>query len=104
MNSFAKAKIERAKRTLVGRLVCRLLGDQTGAVLMEYVVLGAMVAAAAVALILIFGKGVRGRLMEMIYALIGKPKPVVEETIPLDDIPAADGTGGNIAGDDSKNE
>ena len=96
MNSFAKARIERAKRTLVGRFVCRLLGEQTGAVLMEYVVLGAMVAAAAVALVLLFGKGIRERLMEMIDALRGKPK--VEQTITDDDIAGANEGGKNIAG------
>ena len=96
MNSFAKARIERAKRTLVGRFVCRLLGEQTGAVLMEYVVLGAMVAAAAVALVLLFGKGIRERLMEMIDALRGKPK--VEQTITDEDIAGANEGGKNIAG------
>lgn len=96
MRKPSKFMIERAKRTFVGRVVCRLLGDQTGAVLMEYVVLGAMVAAAAVALILVFGKGIRERLMEMIDALRGKPK--VEITITDDDISDANDGGKNIAG------
>lgn len=95
MNSFAKARIERAKRTRIGRFVCRLLGEQTGAVLMEYVVLGAMVAAAAVALILLFGQGVRDRLSEMINALLGKPKQV--QNVKTDEVDGADETGGKIS-------
>lgn len=95
MKKPSKFTIQRAKRTLAGRLACRLLGDQTGAVLMEYVVLGAMVAAAAVALILIFGKGIRERIQEMIDALLGKPKVV--NTITDEDIQKADGLGEDIA-------
>lgn len=95
MNSFAKARIERAKRTLVGRLVCRLLGDQTGAVLMEYVVLGAMVAAAAVALVLLFGKGIRERLVQMIEALF---KPSAVHVIEEPDIETPKGDGDKISG------
>lgn len=96
MKKLSEFTIQRAKRTLVGRLACRLLGDQAGAVLMEYVVLGTMIAAAAVALVLVFGKGIRERLMEMIDALRGKPK--VEITITDEDISGANEGGEAIAG------
>lgn len=96
MKKPSKYAIKRARTTLVGRVLCRLLGEQTGAVLMEYVVLGAMVAAAAVALILLFGKGIRERLSEMIDALLGKPKVVV--TVTTDDVDKANELGDDISG------
>lgn len=70
MNSFAKARIERAKRTLVGRIVCRLLGEQIGAVLMEYVVLGVLVVAAAVAIVTLFGETIVEQVDIMITSLV----------------------------------
>jgi Flp pilus assembly pilin Flp len=79
MNSFAKAKIERAKRTLVGRIVCRLFGDQTGAVLMEYVVLGVLVVAAAVAMVALFGKEIRHKFLVMIHATDNDQEQVQNE-------------------------
>ena len=96
MKKPSKYAIKRARTTLVGRVLCRLLGEQTGAVLMEYVVLGAMVAAAAVALILLFGKGIRQRLSEMIDALLGKPKVVV--TVTPGDVSDASDRGDDISG------
>lgn len=95
MKKTSKFTIERAKRTMFGRLACRLIGDQSGAVLMEYVILGAMIAAAAVALILVFGKGIRERLQEMIDALMGKPK--VTTTITDEQIKNAESLGTGIA-------
>ena len=64
--------LKRAKRTLFGRILCRLVGEQTGAVLMEYVVLGVLVVAAAVAMILVFGDQIRDGIHTMILALQGK--------------------------------
>ena len=60
MKKPSEFALKRAKSTLVGRLVCRLLGDQTGAVLMEYVVLGVLLVAAVVAAVVYFGKGIKG--------------------------------------------
>ena len=45
-----------AKRTRLGRILCRTLGDKTGAVMMEYVILAVLIAAAAVVAVAMFGK------------------------------------------------
>jgi len=72
MNSYATTKILRAKRTVLGRTFCRALGDQAGAALMEYVILGVLVAAAAVLAVTFFGKQIVGGFNTMIYAVTGK--------------------------------
>lgn len=38
--------VERAKKSFVGRIVCRLAGEEKGAVMMEYVIVAVMIAAA----------------------------------------------------------
>ena len=50
---------KRAKSTLFGRVLCRLVGEQTGAVMMEYVVIAVVVVAAAVAIFMVLGKTIR---------------------------------------------
>ena len=58
---------ERAKKSLVGRIVCRVMGEETGAVMMEYVIVAVLIAAAVAAGAWFFGKdlmnmfGVAGR-------------------------------------------
>lgn len=69
-----KMKIERAKRTMLGRFLCRLFGDEAGQTMMEYVIIGVMVAAAAVAVVLLFGKEIRVKFNEMIDAIKGTPQ------------------------------
>lgn len=64
--------LRRAKSTLFGRFLCRLLGDQTGAVLMEYVVLGVLVVAAVVGLAIVFGEQLGDSFHEMVLAIQGK--------------------------------
>lgn len=44
-----------AKNTKLGRFLCRLLGDERGAVAMEYVVIALLVAAAVVGVVMVFG-------------------------------------------------
>jgi len=48
-------KLRRAKRTRLGRCLCRLLGEERGAVAMEYVVIALLVAAAVVGIVIVFG-------------------------------------------------
>ena len=69
MNTNKKelAIVKRAKKTYLGRCVCRLMGDETGAVMMEYVIVAVMIAAAVAVGAWFFGKdimnmfGVAGR-------------------------------------------
>ncbi len=70
MKEPIKFKIERAKRMLFGRMLCRLLGDQTGAVLMEYVVVGVLVVAAAVGIVTIFGDTIVEQFDIMITTIV----------------------------------
>jgi len=50
--------LERAKRNAFGRMLCRVLGDDKGAVAMEYVVIALLVAAAVVGLVTVFGRNI----------------------------------------------
>lgn len=54
----SRLRITRAKKTLVGRMICRLCGEENGAVMMEYVMLGVLIAAAAVVAVTVFGKNI----------------------------------------------
>ena len=54
------SKIARAKRTRLGRILCRLAGDEAGAVMMEYVVLALLVCAAVVGIVMVFGDSITG--------------------------------------------
>ena len=49
----------RAKKSLCGRTLRRLLGEEKGAVAMEYIVIALLVAAAVVALVMVFGGNLR---------------------------------------------
>jgi len=64
-------RIARAKRTAFGRFLCRLVGEQTGAVMMEYVVLGVLVVAAVVGMVVLFGDNIQTNFKIMIYTLTG---------------------------------
>ena len=49
-------KIRNLKKTRFGRFVCQVLGNEKGAVAMEYVVLAVLIAAAIVVAVAVFGK------------------------------------------------
>lgn len=57
-----KEKFSRAKKTLCGRVLRRLLGEENGAVAMEYIVIALLVAAAVVALVMVFSGNLRNML------------------------------------------
>lgn len=72
-------KIAKAKSTRFGRMLCRLFGDECGAVMMEYVVVGVLVVAAAVAIVMVFGRSIRQKFHVMVGTLDGDPKAVAEQ-------------------------
>lgn len=76
MKKPSKFALRRAKSTLFGRLICRLVGEERGAVMMEYVVIGVLVVAAAVAMVQLFGGGIRTQFNAMIEALFGRKEKV----------------------------
>ncbi|MBE6372677.1 MAG: hypothetical protein IJH79_07315 [Lentisphaeria bacterium] len=53
-------KIRNLKKTRFGRFVCQVLGNEKGAVAMEYVVLAVLIAAAIVVAVAVFGKTIVG--------------------------------------------
>jgi len=71
MKKLSSSAIQRAGRTRAGRLLTRLLGEQTGAVMMEYVVLGVLVVAAVVAIVIFFGDTIRNQFGVMTKATAG---------------------------------
>jgi len=71
MKTNLNLKIKAAKNTRLGRLLCRLVGDQRGAVMMEYVILGVMIAAACTLAAIFFGDQIRGAFKTMIHATAG---------------------------------
>lgn len=76
-----KIKIARAKRTKFGRFLCRILGEENGAVAMEYVIIGVLVAAAVVAIVMVFGDTIGNMFGDMVTAIIGDPKKTAERRI-----------------------
>lgn len=65
-----------AKRTRLGRFLCRLMGDEAGQGLMEYVVLGVLVIAAVVGVVVFFGDGLQNRFEVMYHAIFGHTQSV----------------------------
>ena len=53
-------KIRNLKNTRFGRMVRRVLGEEKGAVAMEYVILAVLIAAAIVVAVAVFGKTIVG--------------------------------------------
>ena len=81
MSNKMKMRIARAKRTALGRFFCRLAGDNAGAVMMEYVVLGVLVVAAVVGLVVAFGDTIGSAFKTMSTAIFNPgdaPKSVDE--------------------------
>lgn len=55
-------RFKSAKKTVFGRMLCRILGDERGAVAMEYIVIALLVAAAVVGLVMVFSGNLRNML------------------------------------------
>ena len=69
-----KLKLQRAKRTKLGRFLCAILGDQCGAVAMEYVVIALLVAAAVVGIVMVFGSRIANMFTQSTKALATEEK------------------------------
>ena len=72
--------VERAKKSFVGRIVCRLAGEEKGAVMMEYVIVAVVIAAACALIMAIWGKAIFGQAKAGIEATDGRPH-VAEKTV-----------------------
>lgn len=74
-----KTKIENMKKTKLGRILCAVLGDEKGAVMMEYVIIALLIATAAVAAVGFFGETITGAFNTMIVAIFGQDKEAQEK-------------------------
>lgn len=54
------------------KVLCRLLGDRAGGVMMEYVILAVLIAAAAVVAVMYFGRGVVTNMSTSTHAMAGE--------------------------------
>ena len=61
-----------AKRSALGRTLCRLFGDEAGGVMMEYVILAVLIAAAVVVAVMYFGKNIKGGFNAMSQTVAGE--------------------------------
>ena len=52
--------LKKAANSFAGRVLRRLLGEEKGAVMMEYIVVGLLIAAAAVVIVGVFGSTISG--------------------------------------------
>lgn len=68
----------RAKKSLCGRVLRRLLGEEKGAVAMEYIVIALLVAAAVVGLVMVFGGNLRNMLDKTNQTMTSKKVSDVE--------------------------
>ena len=54
------------------KVLCRLLGDRAGGVMMEYVILAVLIAAAAVVAVMYFGRGIVTNMSTSTHAMAGE--------------------------------
>ncbi len=54
------------------KALCRLMGDRAGGVMMEYVILAVLIAAAAVVAVMYFGRGIVTNLSTSTHAMAGE--------------------------------
>ena len=74
-----KIKQRWAKNSLCGRIICRLLGEEKGAVAMEYIVIALLVAAAVVGLVMVFSGNLRNMFDKTSATLNAKKVSDVEQ-------------------------
>ncbi len=53
-------RFNRWKKSATGKFICSLLGEEKGAVMMEYVIVAVLIAAACVVAVAMFGKTIVG--------------------------------------------
>ena len=73
MNTKYMNRINRMKNTRLGKIVCRLMGEEKGQAMMEYIIIAVVIAAACALIMAIWGKAIFGQADGAINATIGKP-------------------------------
>ena len=108
---------QRAKKSLCGRALRRIAGEESGAVAMEYIVIALLVAAAVVGLVMVFGGNLRNMLDKTNQTMVQTDVAGVEkvgaanreEQAKLEDqndkaVSAGNQLGGDFSGDRQKAE
>ena len=68
-----KSFLKKATNSFVGRVLRRLLGEEKGAVMMEYIVIGLLIAAVAVVAVGYFGTTISQMFSTLTHATAGQP-------------------------------
>ncbi len=68
-----KRNFMKAKNSFLGRVLRRLLGEENGAVMMEYIVIGLLIAAACVVAVAMFGHQITGMFASLAHSVAGNP-------------------------------
>ena len=68
-----KSFLKKATNSFVGRVLRRLLGEENGAVMMEYIVVGLLIAAACVLAVAYFGNTVTSMFASLAHSMAGDP-------------------------------
>lgn len=78
MNHKYANRVKSMKNTRLGKLVCRLMGEEQGAVMMEYVIVAVMIAAAVAVGAWLFGAQILGMFGVGGDAALGRHDKAVE--------------------------
>ena len=73
-----KSFLKKATNSFVGRVLRRLLGEENGAVMMEYIVVGLLIAAACVVAVSFFGHQITGMFSSLASSVAGDPSGASE--------------------------
>lgn len=65
-------RINRMKNTRLGKIVCRLMGEEKGAIMMEYVIVAVMIAAAVTVTAWLFGAQIMGMFQALGDYVMGR--------------------------------
>lgn len=93
-----RLRVKRAKNSALGRMFCRLLGDQTGAVMMEYIVLAVLLVAATVGIVVVFGRNMRAQWYTAMLAMMGKTDSAETNQKGVQDAVTGDANAANQSG------
>ena len=74
-----KSFLKKATNSFVGRVLRRLLGEENGAVMMEYIVVGLLIAAACVVAVSAFGTTITSMFGSIATSMTGDHKTAITQ-------------------------
>ena len=81
--------IRKATKSFVGRVLRRLLGEEKGVVMMEYIVVALLIAAACVIAVAFFGHTITGMFGSLSSSVTGDPQSAADQQNTLQNNQAA---------------